>query len=99
MAVQLGSNFNYNGPEPNFQRDKFETLESMKNYDITNIDEGHISYCTEDKHHYIFDSEYNDTITGHWKRLNMGVYMQIISSAEYEALNNKDPNIIYFIKG
>ena len=70
MALKIGDNFDYQGRQPNFHRDTFDTLSEMKDYPSTSIDEGHISYCSETKTRYMFSS--NNTIdptTGLWRRV------------------------------
>jgi hypothetical protein len=52
MAIGVPDNFNYGGKKPNFVRDQFETIKAMNEYPADYIDEGHISYCKEDKKHY-----------------------------------------------
>ena len=47
MSVKLIDNFSYQGKLPNFSRDTFRTLNDMKNFAETNVDEGHISYNLE----------------------------------------------------
>lgn len=70
MALLIGDNFNYQGQKPNFERDSFDTLESMISYPETSIDDGHISYCKETKKHYIYNSSNESTNTGKWKELS-----------------------------
>lgn len=62
----------YNGERPNFRRDQFGTLYEMSKV-IDNIDEGHISFCLEDKKTYQFlsSNEINET-TGRWRPFNTG---------------------------
>lgn len=70
MALLIGDNFNYQGQKPNFERDSFDTLESMTSYPETSIDNGHISYCKETKKHYIYNSSNESTNTGKWREFN-----------------------------
>lgn len=68
MAIKIGSNFAYNGKLPNFERDSFETKAAMKAFDENSIDEGHLSYCKEDKNIYQFKSSNSvDDTTGRWR--------------------------------
>jgi surface protein len=70
MALKIGDNFDYQGKQSNFNRDSFATLEEMKNYPSTSLDEGHISYCSETKTRYIFSSSNTpNTTTGLWATL------------------------------
>ena len=67
MSIQVNSNFNYKGSKPNFERDRFETLELMRSADERSLDNGHISYCEETGLHYVFkDTNTNDYMLGKW---------------------------------
>lgn len=52
MAIGVPDNFSYGGKKANFDRDQFTTLAEMRAYSPDFLDEGHISYCKEDKKHY-----------------------------------------------
>lgn len=53
--MQIFDSLILNSTQPNFSRDSFETWAEMNEPDMLNkIDEGHISYCQENKQHYIF---------------------------------------------
>lgn len=68
MAIKIGSNFAYNGKLPNFERDSFKTKAAMKAFNENSIDEGHLSYCEEDKNIYQFESSNSvDATTGRWR--------------------------------
>ena len=68
MGIQINSNFNYKGNKPNFERDRFETLELMRSADERSFDNGHISYCEETGLHYVFkDTNANDYVLGKWR--------------------------------
>ena len=70
MAIQIGTNFEYKGESPNFERDQFETLELMRSADKRSLDEGHISYCIETGKHYVFNkNNTTDDETGKWRLL------------------------------
>ena len=70
MALKIGDNFSYQGKKPNFDRDTFDTLASMKSYPETSIDDGHISYCKETFQHYVYNSSNtSDATTGKWRVL------------------------------
>lgn len=72
--IQVADNFNYRGKKPNFDRDSFDTLKSMKDYSDNNIDEGHISYCIETDKHYKFNSNNDiDSTTGKFREFIEGV--------------------------
>lgn len=74
MAINIGSNFNYNGKLPNFERDSFETLLDMRSYSEQSIDEGHISYCKETNKHYKFNSNNDiDSTLGKWREFNNSI--------------------------
>ena len=68
MSIQINSNFNYKGSKPNFERDRFETLELMRSADERSLDNGHISYCEETGLHYVFkNTNTNDYVLGKWR--------------------------------
>ena len=70
MAIQIGTNFEYKGESPNFERDQFKTLELMRSADERSLDEGHISYCIETSKHYVFNKNNAiDVETGRWRLL------------------------------
>ena len=70
MAIQIGTNFEYKGESPNFERDQFKTLELMRSADERSLDEGHISYCIETGKHYVFNKNNAiDVETGKWRLL------------------------------
>lgn len=72
--IQVADNFNYRGKKPNFDRDSFDTLQSMKSYSDNNIDEGHISYCIETDKHYKYNSNNDiDSTTGKFREFIEGV--------------------------
>ena len=74
MALTIGDNFKYQANKPNFERDSFATLEAMKAYPETSIDDGHLSYCAETNKHYKFLSSntVNET-TGKWREFETTV--------------------------
>lgn len=68
MSIILPANINYRGREPNFERDQFDTLATLKSYPETDLDDGHMSYCLETKQHYVFNSTNSvDGTTGRWR--------------------------------
>ena len=68
MSIQVNSNFNYKGSKPNFERDRFETLELMRSADERSLDNGHISYCVGTGKHYVFNENNDiDVETGKWR--------------------------------
>lgn len=53
MSIVLPGNLEYLGPEPNFSRDSYDTLEELQGALAEgHIDEGHLSYCKETKTTY-----------------------------------------------
>lgn len=73
MALTIGDNFKYQANKPNFERDSFTTLEAMKAYPETSIDDGHLSYCAETNKHYKFlSSNTVDETTGKWREFETG---------------------------
>ena len=68
MALVIGDNFNYQGQQPNFARDTFNTLEQMKAFPEACIDEGHISLCLATGKRYEYSSKNTvDSTTGKWR--------------------------------
>lgn len=68
MAIKIGSNFTFQGQQPNFERDRFATKDAMKAFPETSIDDGHLSYCAEDGNTYQFKSSNGvDAVTGKWR--------------------------------
>lgn len=94
MALLIGDNFNYQGQKPNFERDSFDTLESMVSYPETSIDDGHISYCKETKKHYIFNSSNESTDTGKWREFSTtdGAYVIDYLTAESGTITQEQYN-------
>lgn len=94
MALLIGDNFNYQGQKPNFERDSFDTLESMISYPETSIDDGHISYCKETKKHYMFNSSNESTDTGKWREFSTtnGAYVIDYLTAESGTITREQYN-------
>lgn len=68
MAIKIGSNFTFQGQQPNFERDRFATKDAMKAFPETSIDDGHLSYCAADGNTYQFKSSNGiDAVTGKWR--------------------------------
>lgn len=93
---QIKSSFILNSKSPNFSRDFFHLIKDMKNVDPDHIDNGHISYCAEDKQHYKFDESYGfDSILGYWRPLlskESEVYQGVIQfDTKNDMLHQIDP--------
>ena len=111
MAIKIGSNFTFQGKQPNFERDRFATKAAMKAFPETSIDDGHLSYCAEDGNTYQFKSSNSvDAVTGKWRifkadiielrnKVNAMPKTVFITQAAYNALATKDQNTIYYING
>lgn len=81
MAIKIGSNFNFQGQQPNFERDRFATKAAMKAFSETSIDDGHLSYCAEDGNTYQFKSSNSvDAVTGKWRVFKDGFSADTIST-------------------
>ncbi len=81
MAIRIGSNFTFQGEQPNFERDRFATKAAMKAFPETSIDDGHLSYCVEDGNTYQFKSSNGvDTVTGKWRVFKDGFSANTIST-------------------
>lgn len=81
MAIKIGSNFTFQGEQPNFERDRFATKADMKAFPETSIDDGHLSYCAEDGNTYQFKSSNSvDVTTGKWRLFRDGFSADTIST-------------------
>lgn len=81
MAIKIGSNFTFQGKQPNFERDRFATKAAMKAFPETSIDDGHLSYCAEDGNTYQFKSSNSvDNVTGKWRIFKDGFSADTIST-------------------
>lgn len=81
MAIKIGSNFTFQGKQPNFERDRFATKAAMKAFPETSIDDGHLSYCAEDGNTYQFKSSNSvDAVTGKWRVFKDGFSTDTIST-------------------
>ena len=81
MAIKIGSNFTFQGEQPNFERDRFATKSAMKAFPETSIDDGHLSYCAEDGNTYQFKYSNNvDAVTGKWRIFKDGFSADSIST-------------------
>ena len=90
MAIKIGSNFTFQGQQPNFERDRFATKAAMKAFPETSIDDGHLSYCAEDGNTYQFKSSNSvDNVTGKWRVFNADVDLSnYATKAEITTINN-----------
>lgn len=87
MAIKIGSNFTFQGEQPNFERDRFATKAAMKAFPETSIDDGHLSYCTEDGNTYQFKSSNSvDAVTGKWRIFKDGFSTDTISTGPNQFL-------------
>lgn len=87
MAIKIGSNFAFQGQQPNFERDRFATKAAMKAFPETSIDDGHLSYCAEDGNTYQFKSSNSvDAATGKWRVFKDGFSADTISTGPNQFL-------------
>ena len=92
MAIKIGSNFTFQGEQPNFERDRFVTKTDMKAFPEASIDDGHLSYCIEDKNTYQFKSSNAvDATTGKWRVFKADVDLSAYATENsvVEGLNKK----------
>lgn len=88
MAIKIGSNFTFQGEQPNFERDRFATKAAMKAFPETSIDDGHLSYCAEDGNTYQFKSSNSvDTITGKWRVFKADVDLSAYATKDSVAID------------
>ena len=103
MAIKIGSNFTFQGEQPNFERDRFATKAAMKAFPETSIDDGHLSYCVEDGNTYQFKSSNSvDTATGKWRVFKADVDLSAYATKDSVAtdlakkVDIAAPKYIYF---
>lgn len=67
--ITIIDNFSYQGAKPNFVRDQFDTLASMKAFRESSLPpRGFITYCIETDKYYKFDIDNTvDETTGKWR--------------------------------
>lgn len=103
MAIKIGSNFTFQGEQPNFERDRFATKAAMKTFPETSIDDGHLSYCAEDGNTYQFKSSNSvDAVTGKWRVFKADVDLSAYATKDSVAtglakkVDIATPRYIYF---
>lgn len=88
MAIKIGSNFAFQGEQPNFERDRFATKAAMKAFPETSIDDGHLSYCAEDGNTYQFKSSNTvDAVIGKWRIFKTDVDLSAYATKDSVAKN------------
>lgn len=88
MAIKIGSNFTFQGEQPNFERDRFATKAAMKAFPKTSIDDGHLSYCAEDGNTYQFKSSNSvDAVTGKWRVFKTDVDLSAYATKDSVAID------------
>lgn len=88
MAIKIGSNFTFQGKQPNFERDRFATKDAMKAFPETSIDDGHLSYCAEDENTYQFKSSNSvDAVTGKWRVFKTNVDLSAYATKDSVAID------------
>ena len=101
MATALTDNFSYQGSLPNFARDSFDTLDAMKGYPEYCLDDGHLSFCKEDRNTYRFDSTNEiDGTTGKWRLFSGTAVTEFDLSEDFTvpANHSKTMETVYCIK-
>ena len=83
MSLYIGDNFKYGGRKYLDDRQSFDTLEAMKNFD--KVPDGFITYCKEDGKRYEFKSSNNiNELTGKWTEFIVNVDIPEIEIPEIE---------------
>ena len=73
MSISIVSNFKYQGPLANFERDQYATLNDMLNVDESTLPSVFIGICLETKKAYLYDASNTvDPITGKWREIANG---------------------------
>lgn len=72
MSLFVGDNFKYGGRKFLDDRESFDTLEAMKNYN--KVPDGFITYCKENGKRYEFNSSnIIDELTGQWTEFSVNL--------------------------
>lgn len=104
--VTVTGGFDYTGTDNNFGRDVYETLALMKAVKAAKMPQMAFALCREDGKLYIYNkaNEADDTL-GKWRPAftegsgsSTAKTPVVLTAAEYEALDPKDPETIYLIK-
>lgn len=86
--IQIADNISYQGPKPNFARDLYKDRGALKLVTDSQIDDGHIAYCSETGLHYEYKyTNSEDVVTGKWRE-----YKSIdaaLSATSENAVQNK----------
>ena len=83
MSLNIGDNFKYGGKKFLDDRESFDTLEAMKNYE--RVPDGFITYCKENGKRYEFKSSNNiDELTGRWTEFIVNVEIPEIPEVEID---------------
>lgn len=70
MSLYIGDNFKYGGRKFLDDRESFDTIEAMKNYE--KVPDGFITYCKENGKRYEFNSNNKvDEFTGKWSEFSV----------------------------
>lgn len=71
--MNIKSNFTYNGSQPNFTRDIYQTKADMKAAKATRLPQMYVASCLEDGNVYVYNkSNEDDPETGKWRILKSG---------------------------
>lgn len=101
MSIFVADNFSYLGKKSNFSRDSYQTLADMKAVRDTQMDDGHLAFCTEDRRTYKYDSfNEEDGTTGKW-RVFTGNTVTVVPALENDYTIKNNPSTtsedIYYI--
>ena len=73
MSISIVSNFKYQGPLANFERDQYATLAEMLSVDESILPPVFIGVCLETKKAYLYNVENDvDPTTGKWREIANG---------------------------
>jgi hypothetical protein len=91
LAINIGSNFSYNGKFFLDARQSFDTLEAMHAFPANSIPEGFIAYCKEDQKRYEFkNEEWIEFVAG---SVNAGITEEDIVKINTELLKQVDEKL------
>jgi hypothetical protein len=97
MAIKIGANFSYNGPNFLDTRQSFATLEEMKNCLL--VPDGFITYCQEDEKRYEFKSSNTiNELTGKWRefKVNQEIDSSLLEDCYYLGTEEPADDKIWF---
>lgn len=106
MAISLSDNLALSGSKNNFERDSYATLADMKAVKATKMPNVMTAVCEETGKLYIYNKAAEvDEVLGKWREVGAagagaGTAQRyvLLTQAEYDALAEKEEDVLYLIK-